>query len=929
MSILRSKAYHTVTATYNSLNYVVNADKTAIDDIDDGFYSGGLTDSELGKNVSNAFKYSVNPNKTVKINEDGEKETLVSGVNCKPDTAEMQFKADMQRYYDSGHTEPLAKVKGKRLVIVEVDDNGQPVLDKTGNYIRKEKTDKHALPLRYKNGKCVYEEYDYTKQARASYMWVLSFGGEKEWGYNVDPRLAHQIGIEFCKQFLGDYRCVVATHLNTDHVHNHIVANAYPMDPIHGHKYVDTMATLMQARAISDNLSLQYGLPIIIDAEKDKNKEMGWYEWQLRQKGKSYKAQMEKDIKAAIDASDSYDDFVDTMTMAGYRLRQTDHHITYCMPTGDIRCRDTKLGDDFLKDNIIKYYTDKEKTKNKEIKDIKKTDDIQIVQHKKINVYVARYTTTGRRRTDLELLLLKAIKILQAVKDYYNDSTIPKKIKSLNPVIMPADWKIQQLQDTLKIVQDYQYNNIADLERDLIVTGGELSQVKAEIKRMSDGVAPKQKILQQITDAMDYLVLMDKYGYKTDDLQIYHYKAEDIKKGQVKISPMTPSQKRQLFVALDKSAYTVDAKYDDITYDDAQECIDYLKGRTENKPEILSDKTITSTSRLTAKYDKIYETRIQGLQNRYGTEKIIPYQDKQLSQLFASTDNHVREQVAKLGDIEIDTDKMSRYDAMRVIAFLSDTNKMDSPIVDNQVLNNLCKEHNLYPIRQIATDNDIKDINDYVARGCKKPLPGILDTDKPSDIQIKQIKELLQIKNDKTAIEPEDMSKKEYYDLYNYLINKDHIPEMIDVTLDTITIRQGQDTLFTDFAGTTNSPELLYQTRDVLNELAKIGINPDNIADKKMEIEAEIKNFDTIKGKESELKDKYKELSRVKYNINLSQNKMYTYGPRYKEPKEEKDVINEVEHCNKEQEQQEKQQESQEQSKSKGYKDRDIYFDSL
>ena len=40
----------------------------------------------------------------------------------------------------------------------------------------------------------------------------------------VTPELAHQIGVELADQLLGGrYQAVVTTHLNTRHIHNHIV----------------------------------------------------------------------------------------------------------------------------------------------------------------------------------------------------------------------------------------------------------------------------------------------------------------------------------------------------------------------------------------------------------------------------------------------------------------------------------------------------------------------------------------------------------------------------------------------------------------------------------------------------------------------------------------------------------------------------------
>ena len=40
----------------------------------------------------------------------------------------------------------------------------------------------------------------------------------------VTPEQAHEIGIELARRFWGDgYQVIVATHLNTSHVHSHII----------------------------------------------------------------------------------------------------------------------------------------------------------------------------------------------------------------------------------------------------------------------------------------------------------------------------------------------------------------------------------------------------------------------------------------------------------------------------------------------------------------------------------------------------------------------------------------------------------------------------------------------------------------------------------------------------------------------------------
>ena len=64
----------------------------------------------------------------------------------------------------------------------------------------------------------------------------LSSGAELCRGGELTPELAHRIGLELAERLLhGQYPAVVATHLNTHCLHNHIVWDSVAMDT--GRKY--------------------------------------------------------------------------------------------------------------------------------------------------------------------------------------------------------------------------------------------------------------------------------------------------------------------------------------------------------------------------------------------------------------------------------------------------------------------------------------------------------------------------------------------------------------------------------------------------------------------------------------------------------------------------------------------------------------------
>ena len=57
---------------------------------------------------------------------------------------------------------------------------------------------------------------------------------------NISPELAHQIARTFARKAFGDNcQVVIATHVDKQHVHSHIIINAYGID---GRKFNDNQA---------------------------------------------------------------------------------------------------------------------------------------------------------------------------------------------------------------------------------------------------------------------------------------------------------------------------------------------------------------------------------------------------------------------------------------------------------------------------------------------------------------------------------------------------------------------------------------------------------------------------------------------------------------------------------------------------------------
>ena len=134
----------------------------------------------------------------------------------------------------------------------------------------------------------------------------------------VDFDTAHQVGIELADKLLENkYSYVIATHIDKEHCHNHIIFCA--VDNVDHKKYNDCKRTYRHIRNLSDELSREHGLSVIIPSgQKGKTH----YEWQMEETGTPWKEQMKSDMDDAIREAHSYEDFISRMQTKAKYLTQ-------------------------------------------------------------------------------------------------------------------------------------------------------------------------------------------------------------------------------------------------------------------------------------------------------------------------------------------------------------------------------------------------------------------------------------------------------------------------------------------------------------------------------------------------------------------------------------------------------------------------------
>ena len=137
----------------------------------------------------------------------------------------------------------------------------------------------------------------------------------------VSPELAHQIAKELADRVLGGrYEYVIGTHLNTDHIHSHIVWNSVSW--IDGKKYHSNgKSYVTEIRAVSDELCRKYKLSVI-DTENSNHVAKPYAEWLAEKNGQpTWRTAIRQDVDAAIPQSLTWRQYLNALERNGYEVR--------------------------------------------------------------------------------------------------------------------------------------------------------------------------------------------------------------------------------------------------------------------------------------------------------------------------------------------------------------------------------------------------------------------------------------------------------------------------------------------------------------------------------------------------------------------------------------------------------------------------------
>ena len=174
---------------------------------------------------------------------------------------------------------------------------------------------------------------------RQYYHFVQSFDKQDD----LSPLEVHAIGLELAQRQFPNFEVLVATHMDTEHLHNHLVVNSVSFQS--GKKLHQSAADLQAHRIANDEICVAHGLEILPPPQKQvKQKRMSTREYRSAAKGESWKFRLINTIDQCMRYAASKEEFISLMESEGYQVRWTDSrkNITYTTPTG-MKCRDDRL----------------------------------------------------------------------------------------------------------------------------------------------------------------------------------------------------------------------------------------------------------------------------------------------------------------------------------------------------------------------------------------------------------------------------------------------------------------------------------------------------------------------------------------------------------------------------------------------------------
>lgn len=218
----------------------------------------------------------------------------------------------------------------------------------------------------------------------------------------VTPELAHEIGKKFADEILkGRYEYVLTTHIDKNHVHNHLIFNA--VNFVDHHAYKSYKKIYYEMRDVSDRLCKENGLSVI---PPSMGKGMDYKEYTEAKRGTSWKQKLKHTIDRSVIMARDYDEFLKLMQEAGYEIK-IGKYIAFRAEGQERFTRSKTIGMNYTEENIKERIQGRNPRKRRSMESNKNISLISDIQNR-----IAAINSKGYEHTAKLIILKEAAKTL-------------------------------------------------------------------------------------------------------------------------------------------------------------------------------------------------------------------------------------------------------------------------------------------------------------------------------------------------------------------------------------------------------------------------------------------------------------------------------------------------------------------------------------
>ena len=311
------------------------------------------------------------------------------------------------------------------------------------------------------------------------YHLVQSFAADE-----VTPELAHRIAQELADRVLGGrYEYVIGTHLNTGHIHSHIVWNS--VSRIDGKKYHSNgKSYVTEIRAVSDELCRKYKLSVI-DTENSNHVAKPYAEWLAEKNGQpTWRTAIRQDVDEAIQQSLTWRQFLTVLDRKGYEVRMGRKYPVLRPPGKERFVRFKTLGKRYTPEAI----------------------QTRILYPRSYCPYVENPPTIQRARLRDNSKPRRKLTGLRALyyRYLYELGALPRKPRRPSYAVRQDAYKLDQRIRQMEFLSKNNIDTLAQLETYRLAKLGDIVQLTAQRKSLYK-VNPDSQRIQQITAALKQL----------------------------------------------------------------------------------------------------------------------------------------------------------------------------------------------------------------------------------------------------------------------------------------------------------------------------------------------------------------------------------------------------------------------------------------